>query len=311
MDLLKKKIDLNKQEKINDLNSSMEYKNSKIEKLLKSCDLSNENCLKEIEHNNKNRSKSSNSSEKMEEKYNNLINENDNDNNSNKFNFCSNRNNFLNIKSNISSRNAESPINLKTNWDSKILSINNDISLQFDSSYENCNLITGEKLIKNSFLQNKLKDFLIKEIKEKDNFSKLNTNGGLIKKTNSLAEPMKFNGKSNLLQSTIRPIKRLSSSNLNYSNNLNNLRNLKTKAKRRIRNCSSLMSKRSRTINSNTQSLEKTSSFYENNYKDKTNKNKFKTGIGQEIFENSRMNIGMINRLGNKKLNGKPLLIII
>ena len=45
-----------------------------------------------------------------------------------------------------------------------LLSINNNISLVYESCYENCNLITGEKLIKNKIFQEKLKKFLLNEV---------------------------------------------------------------------------------------------------------------------------------------------------
>ena len=44
-------------------------------------------------------------------------------------------------------------LKLKTNWDNNSLSIKNDISLTINSSYENYNLISGEKLIKSKALQ--------------------------------------------------------------------------------------------------------------------------------------------------------------
>ena len=52
----------------------------------------------------------------------------------------------------------------RRNWGKKFLSINNIISLKYESSYENCNLICGEKLIKYKENQEKLKKFLIEEI---------------------------------------------------------------------------------------------------------------------------------------------------
>lgn len=44
------------------------------------------------------------------------------------------------------------------------LSINNNISFVYESCYENCNLITGEKLIKNKIFKEKLKKFLLNEV---------------------------------------------------------------------------------------------------------------------------------------------------
>jgi len=45
-----------------------------------------------------------------------------------------------------------------------LLSINKNISFVYESCYENCNLITGEKLIKNKIFQEKLKKFLLNEV---------------------------------------------------------------------------------------------------------------------------------------------------
>ena len=59
------------------------------------------------------------------------------------------------------------------------------------------------------------------------------------------------------------------------------------------------MSKRSKTINSNSQMFERTSSFYENNInKIRKSRNKFQTGIGSDLFGSS----ALINKLGKKKL---------
>ena len=52
---------------------------------------------------------------------------------------------------------------LKLRWENT-LSIYNNISFKYDSSYENCNKICGEKLIKNENNQQKLKNFLIEQI---------------------------------------------------------------------------------------------------------------------------------------------------
>ena len=66
-------------------------------------------------------------------------------------------NNLLDLSSN---RNSEK----KKKWGKNFLSINNIISFKYKSSYENCNLISGEKLIKYKRNQEKLKKFLIEEI---------------------------------------------------------------------------------------------------------------------------------------------------
>ena len=154
-------------------------------------------------------------------------------------------------------------------------------------------------------MQRKLKLFLLDEI---TNASKFNPNNNLINKNNTIADGKmkdKDNGNSsNLFNNILKPIKRTSSSNLNYSQNLKNIKN---KPKKKIRNCSSLMSRRSRTINTNSQSLMHNSSFNDNNLKSKKINNKFKTGIGAELFEHSHMNMRIINKFGNRKIANKGL----
>ena len=145
-------------------------------------------------------------------------------------------------------------------------------------------------------------------IDETSNFSRFKTNEtnkNLIKKTNSLAEPLKSNKNKNLFQSQIRPNKRLNASIVYNSKNMNALQLLKKKT-RKIRKRSSTLSRRSKTINSNSQRLDRSSSFYENNVvKNKKAANKFQTGIGSELFGNSLL----MNKLGKKKLgiNGQSL----
>ena len=67
------------------------------------------------------------------------------------------------IDSNYDSSKNDLYSNLKTYWDSTLFSINNNISLTINSSYENYNIISGQKLIKSKNLQNKLKEYLLKE----------------------------------------------------------------------------------------------------------------------------------------------------
>ena len=193
---------------------------------------------------------------------------------------------------------------MKPIWDSQIFSINNTISFQYDSSYENSNLISGDKLIKSKLLQNKLKTFLIEEASKV--YSRSNTNNNLYK--NSLNESIN-NENRNIMNNIIRTSKKISPSN-KYSNKMNKLSSLqllKNKNKKKIKNFSNLMSKRSRTINSNSQSFKHSSSFNETNNL-KYRKNKYKTGIGYELFDNSHTNIKMINKLSNKRKSSKSLL---
>ena len=84
------------------------------------------------------------------------------------------KNNIRN-KENISESNIKNdPNNLvdfsngnmekKRKWEKNSLIINNRFSLEYESSYDNCNIICGEKLIKNKVNQDKLREFLINNI---------------------------------------------------------------------------------------------------------------------------------------------------
>ena len=123
---------------------------------------------------------------------------------------------------------------------------------------------------------------------------------------NSLAEPIKSNENRNLMKTIIGSSKRFSASNI-LSNKNKNLQLIKNRNKKKIKNINSLVSKRSRTINSNSQSFRHSCSFNENNYLNNI-KNNFKTGIGNELFTKSHMNIKMLNKYGNKKRSSRVLL---
>ena len=97
-------------------------------------------------------------------------------------------NNIINDNKNIISENSSESIdNSKSNelnkdliyhkkdkdkkinrWGKNSLKIFSNISFKYDSSYENCNLICGQKLIKNKINQHRLKTFLIDEILKKN-----------------------------------------------------------------------------------------------------------------------------------------------
>ena len=294
--LLYKKVNYNVKENYNNFNNKkFEYKNTKLEKLLESFD---EECKSP---NKKNKDLISKDISNQ-----NLIDLKDSPKENNKIAIgdgilnnicCDNKNNELNIKSNLSSNSIPSPIHTpkRPNWDSVILTINSDISLSIESSYENFNIISGDRLIKNKSLQTKLKNYLIDETAH---FSRFKTNNSLIKKTNSLAEPLKANKNKNLFQSQIKPNKRLNSSIVYNTKNFNAMQLLKKKTKK-IRRSSSTLSRRSKTINSNYQNFDRTSSFYENTVaKNKKSTNKFQTGIGSELIGNTFL----MNKLGKKKL---------
>ena len=138
--LLFRKINPNGIENLADFDDNYEFKNTKIEKLINSSENINQfikynngqNCINLKENKKQDSLKSkennevksmnsskSNLSEKSHKKYDTIINDNDSSNL-----FYSQKNNNLNLK--LSSKNIESPINMqmKVNWDSKILSIN-------------------------------------------------------------------------------------------------------------------------------------------------------------------------------------------
>ena len=135
---------------LNNLNNSIEFKKSKVDFLLNS--FSESELDKNINNNINNQN------------INNNINNNKNmisDNSSNSIESI--KNNELNKV--IIDNNKASQIK---KWDKKSLKIFSNISLKYESSYENCNLICGKKLIKNKFNQYKLKAFLIEEILNKN-----------------------------------------------------------------------------------------------------------------------------------------------
>ena len=305
--LLNKKVNYNAKECNNKFNDNkIEYKNTKLEKLLES-----------FEEDYKSENKKNKDLISKDISNHNLIDLKDSPKGNNKItigsgvlnNICyDDKNNDINSKSNISSNSISSPIHTprRINWDPVILTVNNDISLSIESSYENFNLISGDILIKNKSLQTKLKNYLIDETKNFSRFKTNKTNNNLIKKTNSLAEPFNSNKNKNLFQSQIRPNKRLNASIIYNSKNLNAMQLLKKKT-RKFRRKSSNLSRRSKTINSNSQRFDRSSSFYENNVvKNKKSANKFQTGIGSELLGNTFL----MNKLGKKKigLNNRPSL---
>ena len=180
---------------------------------------------------------------------NNTIKESSHIKSSNKINHIANNSNKLifnrnNDSSDESSKDAASSINLnlKAKWDSNSFSIKNDISLTINSSYENYNLISGEKLIKSKVLQSKLKEYLITEA-----FNISNKDMGNIKKINSLEQGLKSKeDKKKPILKNLSHQKRVTSSivynttNINY---INSVQFMKNKPKRVIKKSSSLINK--------------------------------------------------------------------
>ena len=78
------------------------------------------------------------------------------------------------IEINVDKKSINIIIQKKT-WDKKSLAVFSNISFKYDSSYENSNLICGQKLIKNRINQFKLKKFLIEEILNKNSTTNRNS----------------------------------------------------------------------------------------------------------------------------------------
>jgi len=124
-------------------NKKFKYKNSKLKKLLREESLIDDDG-EEVESN-----KNFNRLENENIDYNKGINSESSERRKNRFS--------------ESSQTYEKETKRKI-FKQSLLSINNNISLMYESCYENCNLITGEKLIKNKIFQEKLKKFLLNEV---------------------------------------------------------------------------------------------------------------------------------------------------
>jgi len=198
----------------------------------------------------------------------------------------------------------------KSKWNIKILTIHYNISFHYNSSYENFNLISGAKLIKNKSLQNKMKNYLLEEIQ---NDSNIEFNNTIIKKTNSFAGQLKYITGRNSMPTSIRQDNRRSTSIIFNQNNNFHLTYKKTKKK--INKATNSLHRRSRTSNSISEIINKSMvlanndsnnnfNYKENKEKPKKNHNKFQTGIGNEL------NNGLNNKIEKRRLtNHKEFLV--
>ena len=290
--LLDKKLDLDlistKPSEIN--NNSFEYRNSKLQLLLKSFDEDDDNPQRGKNmniHNNEN-----------------IINEKSNENisssSSSSIHNKSNKNIIYNLNKNLnnineSSENYASPINSKIDkstkalYTSNILSINSNISFNIESSYENCNVISGSLLIKSKKLQNKLKNYLMDEIQAITESEKINSTSYL-KKLNTLQEPTNF--------SDFQTTKFISYKNQerNVSTQITHRKN-KFKDKNSGRELSHSASMNENFIQSN-KNIEKIGKI------EKINSNKFQTGIGKNLMFNNLFE----NKTLKKKKSQKELV---
>jgi len=129
------------------------------------------------------------------------------------------------IDSNYDSSKNELYSNLKTYWNSTLFSINNNISLTINSSYENYNIISGQKLIKSKYLQNKLKEYLLKESFNISNDNNRNYENKEIIKKNKTTIQNKID--KNLTKKKISFT--IVHNNTNNNSNIKNLSSIKNK----------------------------------------------------------------------------------
>ena len=288
--LLNKKIDFDflstKQENsVN--NNSIEYRNSKLQLLLKSFEEDEKVTHKDkiINDNIIN--------EKSSEKYNSSIHQNINKK------YYSNKN-MIYDDFNDEESSIVSPIHSKKehkiNWNYNI-SISNNISFQIGSSYANFNLISGEKLIKSKYLQNKLQNYLLEEVKDlsfciKDNIT-LN-----IKK--SLKDLIKLDDKKDF--NFISPIKRRSSPFISQKTQLNdkiiNLKHKNTTTSQKLNHSFSVKEK----INSKSKKEKSKFCGIENQFSTKflSPKNRKKSINQQDVFNKKLFNTKTISNNTNK-----------
>ena len=271
--LLKKIKFVSPTQENSELNNSFENKNDKLQFILRTIEDENENkTIKDKSENNNNES---------------MINEERSPRSEAGFiKFYSNKK--LNSKKNNqeSNRYLGSSLNQdeereKPKWNN-ILTVHYNISFYYNSSYENFNLISGEKLIKNKSLQNKMKNYLLEEIQNIQNESNVDANVSIIKKTNSFAGHFQYNGGRNPMTTTISPGKRRSTSIIFNKNNNFHLTYKKTKKK--IKKVASALHRRSRTASSLSEMINNSIIITnDNKEKPKIMSTKFQTGIGNEL----------------------------
>ena len=170
-----------------------------------------------------------------------------------------NDNNISNKLSNMTNNESSNLVDSLSNqilikkriWDKDSISVSTNISFEFNSSYENCNAICNNKLIKNKINQEKLKKFLIDEI--------LNGN---MSNNNSFVEYYHNKTTTTEFQSQIKQKDKREISTI-----INNSRNtqITNRGKKKFRKCSSVVGDFNGINNSNYRAINRTSSFNENN----------------------------------------------
>ena len=313
--LLNKKIDLDilstKQSEINNItNNSLEFKNSKLQILLKLFENENDITQKDKYIINKENIINENSDENINSSINN---ENVDEIGIESKNLVSDKNVVYNFDNNSNDNNSKDSSeisaiqlnNMNENITKPILTkksnvflINNNISFKIDSSYENFNIISGKILIKNKILQNKLKNYLLDEIQNISDLDTINRNNIIdseeIKKINSFEDTKNIKDKNNKFINSPKIDKRKSSPFEFRKNQL-------IKKKDSISyHYSKSIDKKSKRLDNSCISLNE--NIFPKNKKDKIDKNtkivnKFQTGIGIEL-DNSLFNN---NRRGKKR----------
>jgi len=220
----------------------------------------------------------------------------------------SNKNNQESNRNLVSSLNQDEERE-KTKQNISILTIHYNISFHYNSSYENFNLISGNTLIKNITLQNKMKNYLLEEIQNQNlkNESNIEANDSIIKKTNSFAGHLKYNAGRNLMSTTIGADKRRATSII--FNPKNNFHLTYKKTKKKIRKTKSSLQRRSRTSNSitelfNNSTISANDNINNNKEKPKKINNKFQTGIGNDLFN------GLNNKMAKRRFSCFKELIV-
>ena len=287
--LLNKKIDLDLVSSNKSTHNNLEFKNSKLNLLLKILDNKNDIPQKDKyikangniinENSEKNNNSSVNNENKIDNGTKNLVSNDSNEN-------CA-------VPQNKINKNIIRPVLSKK---SNVLSINNNISFKIDSSYENFNEISGKILIKNRILQNKLKNYLLDEIKYIPTIESNITNKKIYSEgIKTMEDPKNIEEKSNKFMSPQKLDKRKSSpfdfrKFQLFKKRDSNLYNSKS------------IEKNSKKINFSSFVNESIST---KNKKDKNLKiNKLQNGFGHEI-ENSLSN----NKVGKKRRLSQPEIL--
>ena len=179
-------------------------------------------------------------------------------------------------------------------FEQNLLLINSELSFSYESSYDNCNLLTGEKLIKSKLLKDKLKYYLMNEI----NISSAIHNSNI----NKIISVTDSNNNETSYSRFHSPInKKNSSLNLDFSPSFNK------QGKKKVRKASSIMFKKPETINLKNRTLQRTFSVTENIIP-KSNK-----PLEDIVKNNENININVPKRKGNllkRQMSAKDLFYL-